>query len=72
MDSAEYLVVLEPADDGSYSAYVPDLPGCVAFGDTEDEAKQLNHEAIGLHLESLRSHHQAVPEPRATVCKVRG
>lgn len=59
----KYVVVIERAADGSYSAYVPDLPGCVACGETADEARQLIAEGIALHIESLREHGEAVPEP---------
>jgi predicted RNase H-like HicB family nuclease len=59
----DYLVVLEPAPDGSYSAYVPDLPGCVACGDTAEEARTLIAEAVTLHVESLRSHGEPAPPP---------
>jgi predicted RNase H-like HicB family nuclease len=62
----DYIVVIEKADDGSYSAYVPDLPGCVSCGDTEDEARQLIEEAVPLHIESLRAHGESVPRPVAS------
>jgi len=59
----DYVVVIEKAADGSYSAYVPDLPGCVACGDTIDEAQNLIAEAVSLHIESLRQHGEPVPPP---------
>ena len=61
----DYVVVIEKAADGSFSAYVPDLPGCVACGDTADEARQLIAEAVVLHIESLRRHGEPVPAPSA-------
>lgn len=61
----EYLVVIEPAEDGSFSAFVPDLPGCVTSGSTVDETKALIREAIQLHIESLRGHGEPVPPPSA-------
>jgi predicted RNase H-like HicB family nuclease len=61
----DYVIVIERAGDGSYSAYVPDLPGCVACGDTPDEAQTLIAEAIRLHVASLREHGDAVPAPAA-------
>lgn len=61
-----YLVVIEGEDD-SFSGYVPDLPGCVAAGDSADEVRQLMHEAIPLHVESLRSHGEPVPPPHTQV-----
>jgi len=45
---------------------VPDLPGCVAAGDSRQEAEQLIAEAIGAHIESLREHGEPVPEPSST------
>lgn len=59
----DYVVVIEKAADGSYSAYVPDLPGCVACGDTQEEVRTLISEAVALHIESLRDHGEPVPPP---------
>ena len=61
----EYLVVIERADDGSFSAYVPDLPGCVSSGETIEETQTLIREAIQLHIESLRRYQEPVPGPSA-------
>jgi predicted RNase H-like HicB family nuclease len=58
----EYLVIFEPTATG-FAAYVPDLPGCVAAGDTRDEVEQLMREAIAMHIESMREHNEPVPEP---------
>ena len=58
-----YLVVMEPAG-ANYSAYVPDLPGCVATGGTRAEAGIRG--AIILHLQGLRQDGDPVPEPRAS------
>lgn len=69
--SMEYLVVIEKAPDGSFSAYVPDLPGCVACGDTPEEVTRLISEAVQLHTESLRTHGEPVPPPAAIAAKVR-
>ncbi|HUI02406.1 MAG TPA: type II toxin-antitoxin system HicB family antitoxin [Acidimicrobiales bacterium] len=62
---SRYAVVIERAD-GNLSAYVPDLPGCVATGQTEDEVRANIAEAIRLHVESLRQHGEPVPPPSAT------
>jgi len=59
----EYIVVIERAADGSYSAYVPDFPGCVACGDTSAEAEALIVEALHLHVEALRRHGEDRPVP---------
>jgi predicted RNase H-like HicB family nuclease/predicted RNA binding protein YcfA (HicA-like mRNA interferase family) len=66
----EYAVIIERADDGSYSAYVPDLPGCVACGDTPEEVETSIAEAIDLHLESLRYHQERIPEALTRVVTV--
>lgn len=59
-----YLTVIERAGDGSYSAYVPDLPGCVAVGqDSPEAAKGLIAEAIESHIHGLIEDGLPVPEP---------
>jgi predicted RNase H-like HicB family nuclease len=65
----EYVIILEQGDT-SFGAYVPDLPGCVAVGESRDETMQLIREAIELHIESLRENGDAVPEPHSFVEKV--
>ncbi|WP_454620484.1 type II toxin-antitoxin system HicB family antitoxin [Bradyrhizobium cenepequi] len=57
-----YAVVIETAN-GNYSAYVPDLPGCVATGDTVANVENEIREAIRFHLEGLQADGLAVPEP---------
>ena len=59
---SEYLVVVEKAEN-NYSAYSPDLPGCVATGDTKEEALRLMREAIDLHIRALREDGLPIPEP---------
>ena len=46
-------VVLEPSDEGGFTAFVPTLPGCISEGDTRDEALKNIHEAIELYLEPV-------------------
>jgi predicted RNase H-like HicB family nuclease len=58
----EYLVVIERGPT-SFGAYVPDLPGCVAVGESQSEVEGLIREAIELHIEELREVGQPVPEP---------
>ena len=67
--NAEYMVVIEQSENG-FGAYVPDLPGCVALGETRDEALALIREAIELHVESLRESGEAVPLPTSTAERV--
>ena len=59
-----YAVVIEKTSTG-YGAYAPDLPGCVAAGDTIEETERLMREAIEFHLEGMRAHGDPVPEPTA-------
>jgi predicted RNase H-like HicB family nuclease len=61
-----YAIVIENAG-GNYSAYVPDLPGCVAAGDTLEATEQLLREAIELHLQGLREDGLPVPDPTCQV-----
>jgi len=61
-----YAVVIEKAE-GSYGAYVPDLPGCMAAGETEDEVKILIQEAIEFHIEGLKESGEPIPEPASSV-----
>ena len=65
----EYVVILEQGTS-SFGAYVPDLPGCVAVGETRDEAMHLIREAIELHIENLRENGEQVPEPHSFVERV--
>ena len=57
----KYVYIIEKADDGSYTAYVPDLPGCTTSGDTVDEVKENIKEAVSLYLETLREQGQPTP-----------
>ncbi len=57
-----YLIVLEKGPT-SYGAYVPDLPGCIAVGETLDEVRELIHEAIIFHVETLQEEGNAIPQP---------
>ncbi|MCX6011778.1 MAG: type II toxin-antitoxin system HicB family antitoxin [Chloroflexi bacterium] len=58
----KYLVIFEKADN-NYSAYSPDIPGCIATGTTRKEAEKNIKEAITFHLEGLASDGLPVPEP---------
>jgi predicted RNase H-like HicB family nuclease len=57
-----YAVVIESGEN-NYSAYVPDLPGCIATGKTVEEVTQLIREAVEFHLEGLREEGLPIPEP---------
>ncbi len=58
----QYTVIIEKGET-SFGAYVPDLPGCVAVGETKEEAKQLLQEAIEFHLEGVKEEGLTIPEP---------
>ncbi len=58
-----YAVIVERGEDGGFGAWSPDLPGCVAVGDTYDECVGLMRQAIPLHLDSLRRLGDPVPSP---------
>jgi len=63
MDPQRYLVILEHAEGSNYSAYAPDLPGCVATGATRQEAMRNIREAIALHIQGMREDGETIPVP---------
>ena len=65
----QYTIVIERSPR-NYAVYVTDLPGCVATGASEVEAIREIREAVQFHIESLREHHEPVPEPRCTATVV--
>ncbi len=60
----QYVVILEKGPE-SWGAYVPDLPGCVAVGETREEALELIREAIEFHLEGMKENGEPIPEPHS-------
>ncbi len=68
---SRYLIILEETATG-YSAYSPDLPGCVATGPTREDVNREMHDAIQFHIEGLRLAGENIPEPRseASYCDV--
>lgn len=61
-----YAIVVEKAEN-NYSAYVPDLPGCVATGASVEETEREIREAIGLHIEGLIEDGLPIPQPSSIV-----
>lgn len=59
----DYLVIIEHGEDGSCGAYVPDLPGVIAAGDSEEEVIELMREAIPFHIQGLLLDGEPVPQP---------
>lgn len=62
----KYAVVIEKGES-SYGAYVPDLPGCIATGDTREEVLRLIHEAIEFHLQGLKDNGETIPKPASSI-----
>ncbi len=58
----QYLIVIEQTETG-YSAYSPDLPGCVSTGSTREEAEQNMREAVAFHLDGLKLEGLEIPQP---------
>lgn len=67
--TTRYGIVIEKAEH-NYAAYVPDLPGCVATGETVEQTEQEIRDAIRFHLEGLREDNLPVPEPTTVVAYV--
>jgi predicted RNase H-like HicB family nuclease len=65
-----YAIIIERAEDGGYGAWSPDLPGCVALGDTEAETIAEMKEAIEFHLEGLRQDGLPIPHPNTVAAAV--
>ena len=61
----KYLIVIEETATG-YSAYSPDVPGCVATGGTRDEVEAQMKDAISFHLHGLKEEGMSLPEPRTS------
>ncbi len=57
-----FLIIIEQAGDNNFSAYSPDLPGCVATGATREDTERRMYEAIELHIEGLIEDKQPVPQ----------
>lgn len=67
--TVEYTVILEKGSR-NWSAYVPDLPGCVAAAKTREETEKLIREAIVLHLELMREDGDPIPAPTTEATRV--
>jgi predicted RNase H-like HicB family nuclease len=65
MNLMQYTVIIEPANDGTFSVYVPDLPGCISTGESREEAIESIREAIQGHVQTLRDLGETVPPPRS-------
>ena len=65
-DKRRYTIIIEQAD-GNYSAYCPEMPGCVATGATENEAYQNMTDALKFHIEGLEMENQPLPDAAVTI-----
>jgi predicted RNase H-like HicB family nuclease len=63
MTERQYLIVIEGNADAGFSAYVPDLPGCVAAAETREDVEREMRDAIAFHIEGLQDAGEPVPEP---------
>ena len=73
MTERRYLIVIEGDDDAGFSAYAPDLPGCIAAAESRADVEREMHDAIAFHLEGLQDAGEPIPEPSnlsATYVKV--
>ncbi|MCA9442762.1 MAG: type II toxin-antitoxin system HicB family antitoxin [Candidatus Omnitrophica bacterium] len=61
----KYLIVIEETDTG-FSAYSPDVDGCIATGATQDEVRQNMKYAMEFQFEGMRAHQEEIPKPRAS------
>lgn len=65
-----YAIIIERAEDGGYGAWCPDLPGCVALGDTEAETIAEMKAAIEFHLDGLRQDGLPIPHPTTVAATI--
>lgn len=66
MNAMRYAIVIEKSEN-NYGAWAPDLPGCVAVGDSVEEVERLMREAIEFHIEGMREDGDPIPPPVARV-----
>ena len=66
MSAKRYPLVIERTGTG-YSAYSPDVPGCAAVGDSEEETRRNFQDALTAHFEAMREVGEPIPEPRSSV-----
>ena len=66
-----YTVIFEKEEDGGYHVFYPTLPGCHTQGDTYDKAMKNIKDAIKLNIESLKAHHEPIPEEDITIKPLR-
>ncbi|MFO7979723.1 MAG: type II toxin-antitoxin system HicB family antitoxin [Candidatus Aminicenantes bacterium] len=60
MKKLSYKIILRPEPEGGFTVIVPSLPGCITYGETIEEAKNMAHDAIKAYLESLKKHDEPI------------
>lgn len=65
----KYFIIIEKAGD-NFSAFVPDLPGCIAAADTFEETERLIREGINISIEELRADGQPIPQPTTRAAEI--
>lgn len=65
MRELSYRIFLRPEPEGGYTVIVPSLPGCITYGETIEEAKEMAEDAIKAYLESLKKHGEEIPDDTA-------
>jgi predicted RNase H-like HicB family nuclease len=70
-DPHAYVILIGPTPDGHFGAWAPDLPGCIALGDTVEETEREMREAIAFHLDGLHEDGLPVPTPKTVSATVR-
>ncbi|GIW65433.1 MAG: hypothetical protein KatS3mg096_180 [Candidatus Parcubacteria bacterium] len=58
----EFQIILRPEKEGGYTIFVPDLPGCITYGKTLEEAYKMAKDAINAYIYSLKKHKEKIPE----------
>lgn len=67
MKLLSYRILLREEPEGGYTVIIPALPGCIAYGDTIEEAIEMAKEAIELYIESLKNHGKEIPSEEGTL-----
>jgi len=70
-DPQAYVILIGPTPDGHFGAWAPDLPGCIALGDTVEETEREMREAIAFHLDGMQKDGLPVPTPKTVSATVR-
>jgi antitoxin HicB len=65
-----FRVILRPEPEGGYTVIVPSLPGCVTYGETEEEASRMAEDAVRAYIESMRKHGEEVVDDSKTTEKL--